>query len=79
MIKIRSSKKLAVLTAVFLGLTVTACSTPGETADSTDRGSAEAGEASGSGTGSDAGEELPASAEYTSADGTYKVTLLEGL
>ena len=79
MIKIRSSKKLAVLTAVFLGLTVTACSTPGETADSTARGSEEAGEASGPGTGSDAGEELPASAEYTSADGTYKVTLLEGL
>ena len=74
--KISIKKYAALLAAAALGLTVTACSVPGEAG--TARDSVEAGGDSGAGTESEA-QELPASQEYTSVDGTYKVTLLEGL
>lgn len=74
-----SSRKIALLAAAVLGLTVTACGVSGEKTGSPTESGGETEEISGAGAESGAEEEIPASAEYTSVDGIYKVTLLEGL
>ena len=67
-------KRRLLLLASALGLILAACGGSGDAADKTD-GSA-AGDTQQE---SMKEEELPASQEYVSSDGTYKVTLLEGL
>ena len=74
-----SSKKIALLAAAVLGLAVTACGAPGEKTGSPAESGGEVSGVSGDGAESGAEEEIPASGEYTSVDGIYKVTLLEGL
>ena len=63
-------KQAAILAAAALMSLMTACGGSGETADAEQDVKTEETKTP---------EELPASEEYTSVDGVYKVTLLEGL
>lgn len=71
--------KEAFWAALALGLSLTACSVPGERGDSASESSREPGSASEAAGESETDETLPASEDYISVDGTYKVVLLEGL
>ncbi len=72
-------KKAALLvTAAALGLMVTACGGSKESSGGA-AGTTAAGVETTKAAETEPAEELPASAEYASVDGMYKVTLLEGL
>ncbi len=73
-------KQAAVLlAAAALGLMTTACGGSKETGGSSTSTTTAAGAETTTAAATEAPEDLPDSAEYTSADGMYKVTLLEGL
>lgn len=67
-------RREVILLALTVGLMLTACGEPKESAGSSGGAAANAGQEE-----SQELEKLPASQEYVSSDGTYKVTLLEGL
>lgn len=76
-------KRGVLLLAAAIGFTLTACGAPSETTN-TPSGSSVGNSTAGSVTGqesqqSQASEKLPASQEYVSSDGAYKIILLEGL
>lgn len=73
-------KQAAVLlAAAALGLMTTACGGSKEIGGSSTSTTTAAGAETTTAAATEAPEDLPDSAEYTSADGMYKVTLLEGL
>ncbi len=71
-------KKRASLLAAAIGLMLTACGAPGGLREETDMASGSTAENTTQEESPDT-EPLPASQEYVSSDGTYKVILLEGL
>lgn len=74
-------KSRVLLLSAAIGLTLTACGSPKEVADTTSDSTTQApsqGQDKPQ-TDSQVPEDLPASQEYVSVDGTYQVTLLEGL
>lgn len=74
-------KRSVFLLAALIGLTLTACEEPKEAADAKSGSTAKntTKEATRESEESSKPEKLPASQEYVSSDGTYKVILLEGL
>ncbi len=73
-------KKMAVsLTVVALAMMLAACGSSGETVDSEAKEEPEVAKEAESEEKSETVEELPEAEEYVSADGTYSVTLLNGL
>ncbi len=73
-------KRKVLLLAAAIGLALTACGAPKESTDTTP-GNSVGSNAAGNVTGQESqeSEKLPASQEYVSSDGTYKIILLEGL
>lgn len=76
--KIMKKHAAVMLTAAALGMMVTACGGSKEAAGTTSATTA-AGAETTTAAETEAPEDLPESAEYTSVDGMYKVTLLKGL
>ena len=79
MMKIVKKTTAVLVTAAALGLSVTACGSSNEPASATSGTTGAAGMETTKAAEPQVYEELPESEEYTSVDGTYKVTLLKGL